>query len=85
MAKMYTLAAVQNLISKYAENDGEIIELIPGTLGYGLTICYGEGLKTAVINEVYINPWSSGHTIRMYNKMPEKYVKMIEKHEEEVA
>lgn len=56
-------------------------------LGLGLQICHGDGLKTAVIREIPRNEWTSWHTIRMYNKMPKKYAKMIERklQEEEAA
>lgn len=76
--KMYGCKAIEGLFSRYYELGGEVIELIPGTLGHGLTVCFGDGLKTAVIKEQYINCWSSGHTVRFYNGMPEKYRKMIE-------
>lgn len=78
MATTYTLTACENLIQKFIDNGGEIVTLEEGCLGYGLTVCYGEGLKTAIIREVYLNEWSSGHTIRMYNKMPKKYAQMLE-------
>ena len=75
--KAYGLKAVEALIEKYVEYDGEILTVQEGTLGYGLTICYGHGLKTAVITERYINEWTSAHTVRMYDKMPEKYRRLI--------
>lgn len=81
--KLYSCSAVEDLFTRYVENGGEILEIEPGSLGYGLTICYGEGLKTAVIKEVYVNPWSSGHTVRFYNEMPKKYSEMIEKYYDE--
>ena len=72
--KHYTLEAVENLINKYVQNGGEVaIEVVEGSLGYGTTICYGKGLKTAVIQERFENCWSSSHTITMYNKLPKKY------------
>ena len=77
-AKLYTLDVCEDVISKYVDNDGFIVELTPGSLGYGLTVCFGDGLKTCVIKEVYINEWQSAHTIRFYNQMPKKYAKMIE-------
>lgn len=79
MNSCYTLSACEDLMSRYCERGGEAVTLQEGTLGLGLVVCHGEGLKTAVIREFYINPWSSGHTIRMYNKMPQKYARMLEK------
>lgn len=78
MAKYYTLGACENLISKYIDAGGEVVTLEEGVLGLGLTMCYGEGLKTAIIKEVYLNEWSSAHTVRMYNETPKKYEKMLE-------
>lgn len=75
--KLYTLKAVDNLIDQYVKKDGEIITLEEGCLGYGLTLCCGAGLKYAIIQEVYLNEWSSGHKIRLYNKLPKKYEIML--------
>ena len=73
----YTLEAVENLMQRYIEAVGKYLTVQEGILGYGITICFGEGLKTAVITETYVNYWTSTHKIRMYNKMPEKYQQMI--------
>jgi hypothetical protein len=32
-------------------------------------------LKACVIQERYLNPWSSGHSVRFYNELPKKYAK----------
>lgn len=77
--KNYSLNHIRILIDKYNAKGGEVVTLQEGVLGYGTTILYGEGLKTTIIQEYYINEWTSGHTIRMYNKMPKKYEKMLEK------
>jgi hypothetical protein len=75
---IYSLKAVQSLLEKYSAVDGEIIEAIEGTLGHGTTICTAHGKKSAVIQEVFITSWSSGHTITLYNKLPKKYEQLIE-------
>lgn len=76
----YTLEAVENLIQKYYKKDPEMemVEVIDGVLGYGTTVLRGQNLKTAVIQERYVSPWSSTHTIRLYNKTPKKYENLIE-------
>ena len=79
--KLYGCNAVEQVIEKYVEKGGDVFTLIEGALGYGLTICCGNGLKTTVITEIPLNCWSSGHKIRMYNKMPEKYKKMLYEYE----
>lgn len=80
MTTTYTLEACENLINRYYELGGEVVTLEEGCLGLGLVMCYGDGLKTTIIQEVYLNPWSSGHTIRMYKKMPKKYEQMLERY-----
>lgn len=75
---LYTNEVVQNVIDKYIEKEGEILEVVPGCLGYGITICIGYGLKYTVIKEIFLNSWSSAHTIVMYNKLPKKYDKLID-------
>ena len=70
---------IETLIKKYFDKGGEVWTLKDGGLGYGLLMLCGQGLKTTIIKEVYLNEWSSGHTMRMYNKTPIKYEKMLER------
>lgn len=76
---LWDLNSIENLINRYIEKDGEYLELQEGCLGYGVIMLRGKGLKTTIIKEVYLNEWSSGHTVRMYNKTPKKYLQMAEK------
>lgn len=80
-ATLYDLKSCDNLIDRYVnEYGGEVTTLEEGVLGYGTLILHNaKGKKTIVIKEVYINAWSSGHSIRMYNKMPKKFEKMLGK------
>lgn len=75
---MYSLASCEKLMEEYYHNGGECVTLKEGNLGLGLVLCYGENLKTTIIKEVYLNEWNSGHTIQVYDKMPEEYEKMLE-------
>ena len=75
---LYTLEVCENLIRKYYENDGYCITIEDGSLGIGTVLCFGEGLKTTVIHEKFLNEWSSAHSIRKYNKAPQKYQKIID-------
>ena len=75
---LYSYRDAEKLMNRYIDQGGDIHILDEGSLVYGLVICEGEGLKTAVIREVYLNPWSSAQSIRLYNKTPKKYEKMIE-------
>lgn len=77
---LYSLKAVEKTLDNYINKGGEVLEVEEGCLGYGTTICLGEGLKTTIVKEVYLNEWSSSHTIRIYNKMPKKYAKMVAKY-----
>ena len=73
----YTCTQVENLLNRYVQKGGEIITVEEGCLGYGITIATGHKLKTAVIKEYFINSWTSGHTITMYNNCPKKYLKHL--------
>ena len=81
--KLYALSAVQQTIDAWIEAGGQVDTVEEGCLGYGLTICHGDGLKTAVITEVYLNSQSSAHKIRFYNEMPKKYQAMLDNLERE--
>lgn len=74
MAKLYSSTAVSEFIEKYVAKGGFIEQVSEGVLGHGEMVLFGNGLKTVVVKEVYINQWSSGHSIRMYNKTPKKYL-----------
>ena len=66
------------------ECGGEVAYIEEGVLGYGTTLLYDlrepVHLKFVVIKEVYLNEWSSAHSIRQYNKIPQKYNKMLDEH-----
>ena len=79
----YDIEVCEDVIREYAKRDGIVITLKEGCLGLGTVICYGAGLRTTIIRERYLNEWTSAHTIRMYNRMPMKYEKWIEKVESE--
>lgn len=79
MKSLYTLNAVEKLIAEYTERGGTVHTIQEGCLGYGLTVLTSETLKTIVIKEEYLSAWSSVHSIRMYNKTPEKYQRLIDK------
>lgn len=78
---IYSYKTVDKLIKKYAEhtdnfNNGGIVTFYGGLCDN--YILYGDGLKTTIIREKYLNEWSSGSTIRMYNKTPKKYQRIID-------
>lgn len=82
MATIYSYSAVEELLKRYSESGREYVGYtIPGSLLDGMIIT-GDKLKTAIIKEVYLNEYSSGATIRLYNKIPAKYARVIEMIEE---
>ena len=87
MPTFYSLESIKKLINDYTSKGGECIELVQGVLGYGTTMLIdkqGIGLKTFIIQEHYINEWSSGNTVRGYNNTPKKYLDMLEKYENSI-
>lgn len=78
--KLYSNEAVEKLVARYNDKGGNVEVIAEGSLAvFGLAICHGEKLKTAVISEVYLNEWSSANSVRFYNKMPTKYQELLTK------
>jgi hypothetical protein len=75
----YSSSYVDDLVHKYLSLGGEIITIEEGILGYGFIILHDTcgKLKTIIIKEIYVNCWTSTHTVRKYNKTPKKYEKII--------
>lgn len=76
----FSLKYVQDIIDRYVnEYEGEVLQIEEGGVGLGVLLLHsGVGAKTILITEVYLNCWSSTHKVRMYNKIPKKYEKLIE-------
>lgn len=75
---LYSHKVVDNLVDRYIAKGGEVIQMREPVLGCGDLLLFGDGLKTTVINEVYLGMYSSAHTIRRYNRTPAKYQKIID-------
>jgi hypothetical protein len=77
MARTVRLKDCEELISTYTMKYGGFCSTIEeGVLGLGKILLHSAiGKKSIIINEVYVNQWSSAHTVRMYNKLPKKYEK----------
>ena len=73
----YTLTAVENLIEQYTEKDGEVHTIEEWVLWLGIVVCTWFKLKSCVIKETYVSPWSSTHSVRFYRKLPKKYADLI--------
>ena len=80
--QLYSYTQVDELIQKYADKGGGTLQTDEGCLGSGdwLLFDHSGRLKFIVIKEVYLNEWSSAHTIRKYNKIPKKYEKILAEH-----
>ena len=82
-----TLKAAQDFIQRYIEAGGDAVCIDEGTLGLGTVLLINNGLelKEFVIQEYYINEWSSGHKVYSFNKgLPKKWERALELYESEV-
>jgi hypothetical protein len=75
----YSLRSCEVLIDKYInEYGGQLLQIEEGILGLGFLLLYdAKGKKTVVIREFFVNAWTSGHSVRKYNTIPNKYSKLI--------
>lgn len=73
-----TVSEVDELINLYLEHGGTVDTIREGILGHGLVVMQSYGLKAAVVQEYPLNCWSSAHKVRFWNKLPMKYVDMLE-------
>ena len=76
---MYTYQQIDKLINKCSQfENSEILQTREGILGSGDWICTAPNKKTAIIKEVFVNSWISTHTVKFYNKIPKKYLNIIQ-------
>lgn len=71
---------IDEFIQKYIKAGGDAYQTEEGTLGSGNWILfdYTGKLKNFIIKEVYVNCWTSAHTIHSYRELPEKYKAILE-------
>jgi hypothetical protein len=76
----FSLKYCEDIIDRYVNDyEGEVLTIDEGGVGLGTLLLHsGVNAKTIVITEVYLNEWSSTHKVRMYNKIPKKYEKLIQ-------
>ena len=77
--KNISLQAAENLITLYSQRGGEVVTVREGCLGLGTVVLFdyrGVGLRAFVIEEIYLNSWSCGHVLKIYEngKLPAKYL-----------
>ena len=86
MRKEYSIEALEDLIIRYGDACGMVYEVGDNGVGLGTVILYNQGIENLsnfVIKEKYLNEWCSTHTLTRYKKLPEKYLKIIDKLEME--
>jgi len=78
--KNFSLKSCEDLIEKYVNIfGGEAFTIDEGCLGLGTVVLTGAiDKKSVLIKEYFINSWSSGHNVKMYNELPKKYKTLIE-------
>jgi hypothetical protein len=77
--RLYTYDAVDNLIARYSGTEGAtVIQTREGVLGSGDWLLSAPGKKTAIVQEVALNEWASGHKVRFYTETPKKYAALIQ-------
>jgi len=72
-SNLFSSSEISKLINQYLNLGGYITEIEEGSLGHGNLIISAPGYKHVVVKEIYLNEWSSAHTVRFYNKLPKKY------------
>lgn len=82
---LYSCGYIKQLIDIYTVKGGKAITVEEGVLGYGFMIMFGKGLKTIIVKEVYLNAWSSAHSVRKYKQIPKKYEKIIKEYCTEIG
>lgn len=76
---LYAYTSIDDFIIRYIKKGGQAYCMDEGVLTSGDWILFDirGKLKSCIIKEVYINPWSSGQSLRKYRRLPKKYAKMI--------
>ena len=77
--KLYTSTAIDELITKALANNYELVQIEEGTIGHGFCVLLAPDEKhyNFVIREVYINCWTSAHTVRRCRKISAALQKQI--------
>lgn len=80
--KIYTETQVNDLINRYTEKGGNAWTVADGVLGLGIVVLFPDSpespLASFVIKEIALNEWSTAHTIRKYNRLPQKYAAIVQ-------
>lgn len=76
---LYTIKATAEFLSVLEKRGYACIQVADGGLGLGNFICVApnENFYHFIINEVYMNEWSSAQTIRAQAKLSQKNLKIL--------
>lgn len=74
---LYNQKAVDYIFDIFEKRTDFVSYTIEGVL-LDNHILQAKGMKTIIIKEVYLNEWSSAYSIKKYNKIPQKYQKVID-------
>ncbi len=78
--RMYTVSAINGLISEAVDAGYDVVTVEEGVLGFGTTVLIAprEGYYNFIVQERYLNEWSSGHTVRRTQKLSKAMIKQID-------
>ena len=78
--KTYSTSTTTKAIEFLESKGYEIVTVEEGTLGHGhvIAIAPDNDHYNVEIREVYLNEWSSGHTIRNFDKISTRIAKLLE-------
>ena len=78
--KLYSTTAIQKWMDTMIADYGyEMVQVEEGCLGFGHVLLYdpSEEYYHYVIKEVYLNEWSSAHTVRRTSTLSKRYLSAL--------
>jgi len=68
--KKYSVSAIDSLLASAQKDGYTVVQISEGVLGHGhlLLLAPSPDWYNAEIQEVYLNEWSSAHTVRQFSK-----------------
>ena len=85
MKGLYTCSAIAGLIENATGQGYELVQFKQESLGYGSFVLMAPrpDWENVVVEEVYLNEWSSAHKVRRCRKISKKLQKLIKEYEDE--
>ena len=85
MAKLYSMAAVDDALEFLTENGYEIVTIPGSLLDSYICIAPDDSHYNVILRENYVNAWSSAYTVRNYKKLPKWALAEVERVGSEVS